>query len=140
MIGENSAVLQKKALSQMEFTEFLPFVSNLPSATNFLEDKKTLADTFSDCNFGENLKKSLSEWKILHTPGHTEGSICLYNEKELTLISGDTLFYHSWGRTDLIGGNERKIHQSLFKINDYCDENTKVYPGHDFSGFTLAEN
>ncbi|MBQ4379032.1 MAG: MBL fold metallo-hydrolase [Treponema sp.] len=140
MIGEKSRILQEKSLSQMGFTAFLPFVSNLPGVDGILEDKKTLADTFSDCNFDEKLKSALSDWKILHTPGHTEGSVCLYNKKELTLISGDTLFYHSWGRTDLYGGDENKIHQSLFKIHDYCDENTKVYPGHDMTGFLLGEN
>ncbi|MBR1537044.1 MAG: MBL fold metallo-hydrolase [Treponema sp.] len=140
LIGENSASAQGKALYQMGFEQFLPFVSKLPEATNFLEDKKTLDEVFSDCNFDDKLKSSLSEWEILHTPGHTEGSVCLYNEKELTLISGDTLFYHSWGRTDLIGGNEAKIHESLFKLNDYCDEKTLVYPGHDYSAFTLEEN
>lgn len=139
-IGKDSEIFQKKELSYMGFTEFLPFVKNLPEATHFLEDKKTLAQTFSDCNFDENLTKSFSEWEILHTPGHTNGSVCLYNKKELTLISGDTLFYHSWGRTDLIDGSEAKIHQSLLKISEHCDEKTEVYPGHDTVAFTLLEN
>ena len=140
MIGTNSADLQGRALSQMGFLDFLPFVSELPEATVFLEDKKNLAEIFAKFDFPEEIKKSLNDWKIIHTPGHTEGSICLYNESSLTLISGDTLFYHSWGRTDLISGDEYKIHKSLSKIIELCDENTRVFPGHDYTGFTLMEN
>ena len=140
MLGANSEDMQRTSLSQVGFEQFLPFVSNLPDATAFLEDKKTLDKIFDCKNFSDEAKKSLSGWEVLHTPGHTEGSYCLYNESERTLISGDTLFYQSWGRTDLIGGSERKIHASLMKINEYCEEDTKVYPGHDYYGFTLSEN
>ncbi|MBR1403971.1 MAG: MBL fold metallo-hydrolase [Treponema sp.] len=139
-VGADSAVMQGKALAQMGFDEFLPFVTNLPQATAFLEDKKTLADVFASVSFSEEVRASLSQWEILHTPGHTEGSCCLYNDAERTLISGDTMFYRSWGRTDLVGGNERKIHQSLLKINEYCEEDTRVYSGHDGGSFILGEN
>lgn len=143
MIGEHSEDLQENALSQIGFPQFLPFVSRLPAPTAFLDDKKSLADTLSaglSGSLSDEAKKSLAGWEILHTPGHTQGSVCLYNEAERALISGDTLFYQSWGRTDLIGGSERQIHQSLARIADYCDENTKVYPGHEHYGFTLGEN
>lgn len=140
MIGKDSELQQGKSLSQMGFFEFLPYVKNLPEATAFLEDKKTLLEVLEGCEFSPQAKKALEDWEILYTPGHTEGSCCLYNEKELTLISGDTLFYHSWGRTDLAGGSERKIHQSLARIAEYCEEQTRVYPGHDHAGFTLEEN
>ena len=140
MLGEQSEDMQGAALSQMGFTQFLPFVSDLPPATHFLEEGKTLAELFKNLPVSEKAQKSLSQWEVLHTPGHTEGSCCLYNKAERTLISGDTLFYQSWGRTDLIGGNERKIHQSLRKISEYCEKDTRVYPGHDYTGFTLAEN
>lgn len=140
MIGPSSELSQGQALAQMGFDQFLPYVSNLPEATAFLEEGKSLQEVFEDCKFPENLKEALSNWHVMHTPGHTEGSCCLYNEVEEILISGDTLFFKSWGRTDLIGGNERKIHQSLAKIVEECEGDTKVYPGHDHTGFTLAEN
>ena len=140
MIGEQSEDMQGAALAQMGFTQFLPFVSDLPPATHILENGKTLAEILKNLPVSEKAKKSLANWEILHTPGHTEGSVCLYNKAERTLVSGDTLFYQSWGRTDLIGGNERKIHQSLRKISEYCEKDTCVYPGHDHTGFTLAEN
>lgn len=140
MIGPSSQVEQGAALAQMGFEAFLPFVSNLPEAAAFLEDGKSLAQVFESLDLADDVKSALENWQVLHTPGHTEGSCCLYNENEHVLISGDTLFYRSWGRTDLIGGNERKIHQSLAKILEECDEETLVYPGHEHTGFAISEN
>jgi hydroxyacylglutathione hydrolase len=67
---------------------------------------------------------------IIETPGHTEGSICLYLSSEKKLIAGDTLFAGSIGRTDLPGGSFDKIIRSLHqKILTLPDE-TVVVPGH----------
>ncbi len=67
---------------------------------------------------------------VLHTPGHTEGSICLYFSAEKKLIAGDTLFAGSIGRTDLPGGSMKKIINSLHgKLLALPDE-TVVVPGH----------
>lgn len=67
---------------------------------------------------------------VLHTPGHTEGSVCLYFPAERKLIAGDTLFAGSIGRTDLPGGSFDKIIASLHgKLLALPDE-TMVVPGH----------
>jgi hydroxyacylglutathione hydrolase len=67
---------------------------------------------------------------VMHTPGHTEGSICLYFPAEKMLIAGDTLFAGSIGRTDLPGGSFDKIMRSLReKVLSVPDE-TAVVPGH----------
>ena len=66
---------------------------------------------------------------ILHTPGHTPGSICLYWEKEKVLISGDTLFRMGYGRTDLPGGDMGQMIDSLRRLFTLPDD-TRVYPGH----------
>jgi hydroxyacylglutathione hydrolase len=67
---------------------------------------------------------------VMHTPGHTEGSICLYFPQQKTLIAGDTLFAGSIGRTDLPGGSYDKIMRSLHtQVLDLPDE-TQVVPGH----------
>jgi len=67
---------------------------------------------------------------VIHTPGHTEGSVCLYFPVEKTLIAGDTLFAGSIGRTDLPGGSFEKIIDSLHdKVLALPDE-TIVIPGH----------
>lgn len=67
---------------------------------------------------------------VIHTPGHTEGSICLYFPVEKKLIAGDTLFAGSIGRTDLPGGSFQKIMQSLHEKVLALPDETTVVPGH----------
>ena len=67
---------------------------------------------------------------VLHTPGHTEGSICLYFAPEKKLIAGDTLFAGSIGRTDLPGGSYKKIIESLHERVLALPDDTVVVPGH----------
>jgi glyoxylase-like metal-dependent hydrolase (beta-lactamase superfamily II) len=66
--------------------------------------------------------------KVLHTPGHTPGSICLYSDN--VLFSGDTLFAGSVGRTDLPGGSERGIIRSIKEKLLVLPDETSVRPGH----------
>jgi len=68
--------------------------------------------------------------QILHTPGHTEGSVCLYFPAEKKLIAGDTLFAGSIGRTDLPGGSFEKIIDSLHGKVLALPDDTVVVPGH----------
>jgi hydroxyacylglutathione hydrolase len=68
--------------------------------------------------------------QILHTPGHTEGSICLYFAADKKLIAGDTLFAGSIGRTDLPGGSTQKIMRSLHDTVLALPDETVVVPGH----------
>ncbi|MBO7457367.1 MAG: MBL fold metallo-hydrolase [Paludibacteraceae bacterium] len=71
--------------------------------------------------------------QILHTPGHTPGSVCLYWPEEKTLLSGDTLFRMGYGRTDLPGGNMAQLISSLDQLFTLPPD-VKVYPGHgDFT-------
>ena len=67
---------------------------------------------------------------VLHTPGHTQGSVCLWSKEAGVLFSGDTLFYGSRGRTDLLGGNEMQIRQSLKRLFTELPGSVQVYPGH----------
>lgn len=68
--------------------------------------------------------------EVLHTPGHTQGSICLHFAPEKLLIAGDTLFAGSIGRTDLPGGDGKQILRSLHnRVLTLADE-TRVIPGH----------
>ncbi len=67
---------------------------------------------------------------VLHTPGHTEGSICLYFPENKKLIAGDTLFAGSIGRTDLPGGSFKKIISSLQGTLLALPDDTVVIPGH----------
>jgi len=70
------------------------------------------------------------EFKVIHTPGHTEGGTCLYCEKEKLLFSGDTLFKGTWGRTDLPTSNFEDIINSITNKLAVLPDDTIVYPGH----------
>jgi len=70
---------------------------------------------------------------VLHTPGHTRGSICIYSEKSKACFTGDTLFDTDLGRTDLEGGSEEDLRQSVCRIIDTWDNQITIYPGHDGS-------
>ena len=75
-------------------------------------------------------------WTVIHTPGHTPGSICLYNKEENTLISGDTIFdYGQYGRTDFPGSSYRDIMHSIQILKERIPEGTRVFPGHDSFDF-----
>ena len=70
------------------------------------------------------------EFRVIHTPGHTRGSTCLYCEQEKCLFSGDTLFRGTWGRTDLPTSNTEDIINSITKKLMLLPDDTMVYPGH----------
>ncbi len=67
---------------------------------------------------------------ILYTPGHTEGSLCLHLPDHNLLIAGDTLFAGSVGRTDLPGGNTRRLLRSIHERLLPLPDSTRVLPGH----------
>lgn len=69
------------------------------------------------------------EFIVLHTPGHTKGSVCYYYSHKL--LSGDTLFNGSAGRTDFPTGDRMSLRKSLSAIVAFCDDHVDVYPGHD---------
>jgi glyoxylase-like metal-dependent hydrolase (beta-lactamase superfamily II) len=79
---------------------------------------------------GRVLKIGEISSNVIHTPGHTEGSICLYFPEEKKLIAGDTLFAGSIGRTDLPGGSMDKIMRSLHTQVLALPDETEVVPGH----------
>ena len=81
-------------------------------------------DTYGE---GDTLSLAGLTLQVLHTPGHTPGSVCLVCEDKM--FSGDTLFQDSCGRTDLPGGSFAQIMQSLRKLRA-LEGNYEVYPGH----------
>lgn len=90
--------------------EFLEF-----EADRYLED-------------GENIKLGKENLKIIHTPGHSPGSICILGKN--FILSGDTLFLDGVGRTDLPGGSEKDLKESLEKLKKIIKPEMKIYPGH----------
>lgn len=79
------------------------------------------------------------DFKVIATPGHTAGSCCYYIDSQKWLISGDTLFAGSIGRTDLPTGNEAAIMKSVRMLVDTLDGDVKVYPGHGESSTIEVE-
>jgi len=80
------------------------------------------------CDDGAEFEFCGRKIKVLHTPGHTEGSVCYLIDNKL--FSGDTIFKGSYGRTDLFGGDYSKIVRSLKDIILKLDDGIEVYPGH----------
>lgn len=91
-------------------------------------------------NFGKDLDElpgnvsyygeSCHGFEVIGTPGHTPGSVCLYNRQESLLFSGDTLFMCGYGRTDFPNGNRISLLKSLERLLDGLDGSTDVLPGH----------
>ncbi|MEE0886581.1 MAG: MBL fold metallo-hydrolase [Treponema sp.] len=138
MIGKNAAEVQKFQLESMGLEKLLPALEGLPDADVAFSGEPVLSSIIKTDDL--ELNNALSDWKILHTPGHTKGSVCYYNEKEKILVTGDTIFYHSWGRTDFPGGSESEMMKSLERIYSTLPQDVQVFPGHEYAGFLLTEN
>jgi hydroxyacylglutathione hydrolase len=78
---------------------------------------------------GSHIRFGDVELKVLHTPGHTEGSVCLLSDEDRVLITGDTLFAGGWGRTDLPGGDAEQMVDSLSRLS-LLEPGLAVLPGH----------
>ncbi len=102
-------------LSQSLF--YTPFV--------FTEEVHALSD-------GDTLHAGGTDFSVLHTPGHTPGSVCFINDAEKIIFSGDTLFASTVGRTDFPGGDTATLLKSLKKLSALGDTaDYAVYPGHN---------
>lgn len=96
--------------------------TTLPSGLT--DGELTYTDTYAE---GDRVTVGKLTFTVLHTPGHTPGSVCL--QSETALFSGDTLFAGSCGRTDFPGGSRRDMQASLARLSA-LRENLAVYPGH----------
>ena len=83
-----------------------------------------------DLNEGDQLRIGDLVFDILHLPGHSEGSVCLYEERHGLLLSGDVLFAGTYGRTDLPGGNDEQMIASLARLAREVPPPVRVLPGH----------
>lgn len=81
---------------------------------------------------GDTITIGACELKVIHTPGHTPGGMCLLNGKNL--ITGDTLFVGGLGRTDFPGGSQSDLIDSIRKKLLVLPEDTVVWPGHGYGG------
>lgn len=83
-----------------------------------------------DLREGEQVRVGDLVLDVLHTPGHTEGSVCLYEERLGLLLSGDTLFAGAFGRVDFPGGDEGQMIASLGRLAREIPGTVRVLPGH----------
>lgn len=113
LIHKEDAEMLSNPEKNLSVFSYAPF--SAPVADKLLKDK-------------DKIKLGQIELEILHTPGHTEGSISLFTDK--IVFSGDLIFYGSVGRTDLPGGSNQELFRSIQeKILDKTDD-TVIYPGH----------
>lgn len=87
---------------------------------------------------GEILEIGELRLQVWHTPGHTPGSICLYEPQQRAIFTGDTLMRMSIGRTDGPGGNKLAMNQTIQTLAQLSDD-TRVYPGHGLATTIKAE-
>jgi hydroxyacylglutathione hydrolase len=103
-------------------------------------NKKSFPEMVSFVKDGDVIEVGSINLKVLHTPGHSAGSICLYTDGNI--FTGDTLFTEGMGRTDLRGGSERQIMNSIRKVILGLPDETVIWPGHHYGRYpksTVAE-
>jgi len=106
----------------------------------YLDTVPTIDETI---NHNDLIDLNGSQLRVIHTPGHSKGGVCLYAENEKFLITGDTLFNLSIGRTDLVGGNYETLIKSIREQLMVLPDDVIVYPGHGSSttiGIEKASN
>jgi glyoxylase-like metal-dependent hydrolase (beta-lactamase superfamily II) len=106
---------------------FLEQAASSAAAYNLEADNSKAARFLED---GMILHFGRQTLKVIHTPGHSQGGCCFYLEAEAKLISGDTLFEESIGRTDLPGGSADELIESIKGKLLVLPEDTEVFPGH----------
>lgn len=122
--------------ADMLFDPAVNLTQNMNGPTVSIKVDRTIGD-------GDSVTFGTFKIKVIHTPGHTTGGICLYLESEKVLFSGDTLFYGSIGRSDLPGGSHKQLVGSIRNKLMKLDDAVTVYPGHGASttiGFERRKN
>lgn len=79
---------------------------------------------------GDILMLGNEEIKVIHTPGHTRGSVCFYSEQSKLAFTGDTIFNVDLGRTDMSDGSQYEMEHSIKDIIDFWSNEITIYPGH----------
>lgn len=111
-------------------------VKNLQKSASFWTKRKIVEKSPEKISFFQAHTRNFAGLKIIHTPGHTPGSVCLYFPEEKTLFTGDTLFANGVGRTDFAYSSEKDLLTSLKNLSQLPPE-TKLYPGHGESKIFL---
>lgn len=130
-IGGNRRVTEATGGKLMISKEDEPFLSKASRSASMYglaaEDSPLPASYLTE---GETIRFGRHEIKVIHIPGHSPGGCCLYLASDGILISGDSLFAESIGRTDLPGGSQLQLVGAIRSKLLTLPEGTKVFPGH----------
>lgn len=109
------------------------------SLTYYVETQNPELEADSRVDDGDLIHIGDLEFRVIATPGHTKGGLCLYCPEEQMIFTGDTIFCSTWGRTDLPTGSIEDIMSSITEKILILPENTIVYPGHGKSTMIKEE-
>lgn len=109
------------------------------SLTYYTETHNPELEADSRVDDGDLIHIGKIEFRVIATPGHTKGGLCLYCPSEDMIFTGDTIFSGSWGRTDLPTGNIEEIMDSITNKILVLPANTIIYPGHGKSTMIKEE-
>jgi len=130
-IGANRAVLERFNAELLIHSADAPLLNRAADVARAYgirgENSPQPADFLTD---GMSITFGNYQISVLHTPGHTQGGCCLYIESEKKIITGDTLFADSIGRTDLPGGSHEQLLESIRSKLFTLPDDVVAYPGH----------
>jgi len=127
----NSFIADTFDLKLTAHEDCVPFLINAREyASTFGLTMDKVKDIDNYINEDKDVEFGNSSLKVLFTPGHANGSLCYYSEKDKFVITGDVLFNQSIGRTDLKTGNYDLLQDSIWEKLFTLPDETVVYPGH----------
>jgi len=135
--GHHDHIKANKEVKEITGAEILIHTLDAPMLTDpsrnlshYLGEKTIEPSADRELADGDIINFGKITLKVLHTPGHTQGCICLLNSTKKICFTGDTLFNGSVGRTDLPGGNYKTLMNSLKDKLINLSNEVKIYPGH----------
>ena len=146
LVGQSGCALKYILLTHGHFdhtSAVRPLLERYPDVPVYIHEKDSVAGRGGELLFtrvdeqhqryykdGDVLPLGGLSLRVMETPGHSEGSVCLLLDREHVIFAGDTLFRCSCGRTDFAGGDYREMLQSLARLGN-LPGSYRVYPGHD---------
>jgi glyoxylase-like metal-dependent hydrolase (beta-lactamase superfamily II) len=134
-VGGNGYFLNAKIAIHEKDADIIETGDTERSVADFFDGKLKPRTVDRKLKDGDILNVGDMELEVIHTPGHTPGSICLYNRKDGILFTGDTIFADGVGRTDLPGGDTEALKESIEKLKKL--DVKVILPGH---GELVLEN
>ena len=132
--GGNESIMKKTGAGLLVHEEDASMIESVKGKViSHYNGKKTFPETVAFVKDGDIIEAGSVKLKVLHTPGHSKGSICLYTDGNV--FTGDTLFTEGMGRTDLRGGSETEIMNSIRNIILKLPDDTVIWPGHHYGRY-----